>query len=94
MQRDAPKRRRGRPSIIPAETIVAARGSLARGIDVATVARMYGLSRRYVRDLLAGVRRPGEVEIPPELVAVEGDLGADLRELYAAIKLAEIKLAR
>ena len=78
--------RRGRPVEIPEILIVAIREALGRGEPAATVAKAWGVSARYVRNLRAGERRPEAVEIPPELQAVEGEYGEGLREIWRLLK--------
>ena len=77
---------RGRPREIPTSIIVSVRAALARGEQVATIAKAHRLSRRYVRDILADVhRRPDAVEIPPEIAAlesVEGEFAGHARDMH------------
>ena len=79
--------RRGRPATLPAEVIVAVRAALARGVPVNTVAREWKVSRRYVRDLLAGERRPDARPEPPEIAALASvtlEAGADAEDVERA----------
>jgi len=92
-----PRRKRGRPSTWPADLIISVRAALARGEPVAKVARDHHLSRRYVRDILAGARRPDAVEVPPEIEAlaeVPGQQARDVRELWGILALAAVQTAR
>jgi len=86
-------RKRGRPAEIPAPIIEAIRAALTRGEAVATVAKVYDVSARYVRNIRAGERRPEAVEVPPEIAALEGVTGelaseaAAIRELWEMLAL-------
>jgi len=89
-----PGARRGRPVEVPQIVVIAIREALGRGEPVAAVAKGYGLSERYLRNLRTGDRRPEAVEVPPEIAALEGVTGelapeaAMMRELWGLLALA------
>ena len=91
------RRKRGRPATFPESLIVSVRAALARGELVSAVAKAHHLSRRYVRDILDGTRRPDAVEVPPEIAAhadVPGQDAIDVRELWGILALAAVQTAR
>jgi hypothetical protein len=79
-----PGARQGRPVEVPRGVVIAIREALGRGEPVATVAKAWGVSARYVRNLRSGERRPEAVAEPPAIEAletVEGELADDARQM-------------
>lgn len=90
-------RKRGRPPVIPDERIRDILSSYGRGLPVAMIARVYGVARRTVRDVVDGVIRLEAVPIPglpPEAqTAIEAE-DSELLELLRLFALQDLKLAR
>ena len=89
----------GRPPRIPREKVTRARLLAKCGWSNAAIARdLGGVTPQHVGRIVRGAQRAEdprpeaiEVEVPPELAAVPGAYGEDLRAIYCLLKGAENK---